>query len=239
MKAPALATNKRNKATSIIILSLLQWEDHIDFGKNFGPRWPLINRSDKKNDDCGICAAPYQRFSSALGYSLHVSYLPSFANDAAETSLAPCRSRITCKRYLAPPRGATLERRGALTQTSRLLLWLRPIRFFFSVCAVANFAPISSPLTQASSQRRYVRPVDDSRRKNSLSFKPSIESRMLSLAPVSDTSCITQSRRQVPSIAMIETSIPFSKTTLTPLRRSEVATLCTHLNCSRKLPVSA
>ena len=147
----------------------------------------------------------------------------------------PCRSRITCKRYPAPPRGATLERRGALTQTSRLLLWLRPIRFFFSVCAVTNFAPISSPLTQASSQRRYVRPVDDSRRKNSLSFKPSIESRMLSLAPVSDTSCIMQSRRQVPSIAMIETSITFSKTTLTPLRRSEVATLCTHLNCSRKL----
>jgi hypothetical protein len=36
-----------------------------------------------------------------------------------------------------------------------------------------------------------------------------------------------QSRRQVPSIAMIETSTPFSKTTLTPLRRSEVATLCT------------
>src|SRR5882757_5277612 len=89
MKAPALATNKRNKATSIIILSLLQWEDHIDFGKNFGQRWPLINRSDKKNDDCGICAAPHQRFSSALGYSLHGSYLPSFANDAAETSLAP------------------------------------------------------------------------------------------------------------------------------------------------------
>jgi len=41
-------------------MSLLQWEDHIDFGKNFGQRWPLINRSDKKNDDCGICAAPYQ-----------------------------------------------------------------------------------------------------------------------------------------------------------------------------------
>jgi hypothetical protein len=35
-----------------------------------------------------------------------------------------------------------------------------------------------------------------------------------------------QSRRQVPSISMIETSTPFSKTTLTPLRRSEVATLC-------------
>ena len=142
-------------------------------------------------------------------------------------SLADRRSRITCNWHPAPIRAATLERRGALTQTSRLLLWLRPVRFFFSVCAVTNFAPISSPLTQASSQRRYVRPVDDNRRKNSLSFKPSIESRMLSLAPVSDTSCMMQSRRQVPSIAMIETSTPFSKTTLTPLRRSEVATLCT------------
>jgi hypothetical protein len=48
-----------------------------------------------------------------------------------------------------------------------------------------------------------------------------------------------QSRRQVPSIAMIETSMPFSKTTLTPFRRSEVATLCTHLDCSRTLPISA
>src|SRR5258707_12648651 len=122
---------------------------------------------------------------------------------------------------------AALERRGALSQTSRLLLWLRPVRFFFSVCAVTNFAPISSPLTQASSQRLYVRPVDDNRRKNSLSFRPSIESWTLSLAPVSDTSCMMQSRRQVPSIAMIETSTPFSKTTLTPLRRSEVAMLCT------------
>src|SRR5712671_5096828 len=100
-------------------------------------------------------------------------------------------------------------------------------RFAFSVCAVTNFAPISSPLTQASAQRRYVRPVDDNRRKNSLSFKPSIESLTLSLAPVSDTSCMMQARRQVPSIAMIETSTPFSKTTLTPLRRSEVAMLCT------------
>src|SRR5258707_3910137 len=133
----------------------------------------------------------------------------------------------------------TVQSIRALTQTSRLLLWLRPVRFFFSVCAVTNFAPISSPLTQASSQRRYVRPVDDNRRKNSLSFKPSIESRMFSLAPVSDTSCMMQSHRQVPSIAMIETSMPFSKTTLTPLRRSEVATLCTQLNCSRQLQISA
>jgi hypothetical protein len=31
------------------------------FWKNFGQRRPLINRSDKKNDDCGICAATYQR----------------------------------------------------------------------------------------------------------------------------------------------------------------------------------
>jgi hypothetical protein len=37
---------------------------------------------------------------------------------------------------------------------------------------------------------------------------------------------------------MIETSMPFSKTTLTPLRRSEVATLCTHFDGSRKLPIS-
>ncbi len=155
-------------------------------------------------------------------FSFRVPHCASYA-----MSLAYRRSRINCQRYLAPPRAATLERSGALTQTSRLLLWNRPVRFFFSVCAVTNFAPISSPLTQASSQRRYVRPVDDNRRKNSLSFRPSIESRMLSLAPVSDTSCMLQSRRHVPSIAMIETSMPFSKTTLTPLRRSEVATLCT------------
>jgi hypothetical protein len=42
-------------------LSLLQWDDHIDFGKNIGPRRPLVNRSDKKNDDCGLSAARHQR----------------------------------------------------------------------------------------------------------------------------------------------------------------------------------
>jgi hypothetical protein len=30
----------------------------IDFGQNLGQRSPLINSSDKKNDDCGISAAP-------------------------------------------------------------------------------------------------------------------------------------------------------------------------------------
>ena len=93
-------------------------------------------------------------------FSFRVPHCASYA-----MSLAYRRSRINCQRYPAPPRAATLERSGALTQTSRLLLWNRPVRFFFSVCAVTNFAPISSPLTQASSQRRYVRPVDDNRGK--------------------------------------------------------------------------
>jgi hypothetical protein len=31
-----IATKENNKAAAIIILSLLQWEDHIDFGKNIG-----------------------------------------------------------------------------------------------------------------------------------------------------------------------------------------------------------
>jgi hypothetical protein len=42
-------------------LSLLQWEDYIDFGKNIGQRRRLINRSGKKNDDCVISAARHQR----------------------------------------------------------------------------------------------------------------------------------------------------------------------------------
>jgi hypothetical protein len=61
MITPTIATKENNKAASIIILSLLQWEDHIDFGKNLGQRRPLVNRSDKKNDDCGISAARHQR----------------------------------------------------------------------------------------------------------------------------------------------------------------------------------
>jgi hypothetical protein len=60
MITPTIATKENNKAASIIILSLLQWEDHIDFGKNLGQRTPLMNRSDKKNDDCGISAARHQ-----------------------------------------------------------------------------------------------------------------------------------------------------------------------------------
>jgi hypothetical protein len=50
-------------------LSLLQSEDHIDFGKNFGQRRPLINRSDKKNDDCGICAAPLSEIAASLDWN--------------------------------------------------------------------------------------------------------------------------------------------------------------------------
>src|SRR5258708_15498107 len=60
MITPTIATKENSKAASIIILSLLQWEDHIDFGKNLGQRTPLMNRSDKKNDDCGISAARHQ-----------------------------------------------------------------------------------------------------------------------------------------------------------------------------------
>jgi hypothetical protein len=34
-----------------------------------------------------------------------------------------------------------------------ILSWLRPVRFFFSVCAVTNFAPISSPFFRQQYQR--------------------------------------------------------------------------------------
>src|SRR3954469_25200578 len=92
--------------------------------------------------------------------------------------------------------------------------------FFFLSPSLRKLTPIWSPLTQASSQRRYARPVDDSSRKNSFRCKPSTEPSTVSLAPVSETSSMVQSRRQVPSMPIICAAVPRSKVIRSPLRRS-------------------
>jgi hypothetical protein len=74
-------------------------------------------------------------------------------------------------------------------------------------------APICSPSIRANSQRRYARPVDDNRRKNSFKSSPAIDPLIWSWTPVTETSSIVQSRRQVPSIPMIWALWPRSKDT--------------------------
>ena len=56
-----------------------------------------------------------------------------------------------------------------------------------------------------------------------LRCKPSTEPSTVSLAPVSETSSITQLRRQVPSMPIMCAEKPRSNTTRSPLRRSTAA----------------
>jgi hypothetical protein len=76
-----------------------------------------------------------------------------------------------------------------------------------------NVTPIFSPFTQLNEHRRYARPGDDKRRKNSFKFSPSIESVIVKVASVGETSLTEQPLRHVPSIAIMCAGKPFSNAT--------------------------
>src|SRR5581483_9445921 len=76
---------------------------------------------------------------------------------------------------------------------------------------------------------------DDSRRKNSFRCRPSTEPSMVSLAPVSETSSMMQSRRHVPSMPIMCAANPRSNVTRSPLRRSVTDILRPQTNDTTRL----